>query len=97
MSRVFDNAVASSRARKSGLKTFRSKLGLLNSALYALYGLKLKAIDKKRIYYHLEGPFDGLHAPKPYPYQMGEELWYENGEDTRFGYSALSPYELEVG
>ncbi|CAG8804232.1 17117_t:CDS:2, partial [Gigaspora rosea] len=59
-------------AKKTVLKTFRSKLGLLNSAHYATYGLKLKATNKKG------GPF------------------YENSEDMRYGYSRLSPDELEI-
>ena len=40
MARVFDNTDASRSAKKSGLRTVRAKLGLLNSALYATYGLK---------------------------------------------------------
>ncbi|GBB94348.1 hypothetical protein RclHR1_02340005 [Rhizophagus clarus] len=35
MARVFDNTDASRRAKKSGLKTDKTKLALLNSALYA--------------------------------------------------------------
>ena len=96
MSRVFDNSVASSRAKKTRLKTDKQKLGLLNSALYALYGIKLKATNKKNDYYQLEGVFDDQDAPKLPPYQTGEEIWYENGEDTRYGYSKLSFDELMI-
>ncbi|GBB84585.1 hypothetical protein RclHR1_11160001 [Rhizophagus clarus] len=53
MSQVFDNIDASHRAKKSGLKTVQAKLGLLNSALYTTYELKLKATNKKSSYYHL--------------------------------------------
>src|SRR5947209_16210901 len=58
MARVFDNTDVSRRAKKSGLKTDRAKLGLLNSALHATYGLKFKAIDKNCRHYHLVGSFD---------------------------------------
>ena len=53
MAQVFDNTDASRRIKKSELKTVRAKLGLLNSALYATYGLKFKAIITKRTHYHL--------------------------------------------
>ncbi|PKY39643.1 hypothetical protein RhiirA4_452861, partial [Rhizophagus irregularis] len=53
MAQVFDNTDASRSAKKSGLKTIRAKLGLLNASLYATYGLKYKAIDKSQRYYHL--------------------------------------------
>ncbi|RIA84395.1 hypothetical protein C1645_742358 [Glomus cerebriforme] len=94
MSRVFDNTDASRRAKKSGLKTDRAKLGLLNSALHATYGLKFKAIDKNLKYYHLVGLFDNKDAPELSSYQTGEEIYWENGEDTRYGYSKLPPDEL---
>ncbi|CAG8617815.1 9945_t:CDS:2 [Paraglomus occultum] len=96
MARVFDNTDSSRRAKKSGLKTLRSKLGLLNSALYATYGLKFKATDKSLRYYHLVGVFDKENAPKLPAYQTGEGQFYENGEDIRYGYSKLSPDELEI-
>ncbi|RGB23923.1 hypothetical protein C1646_773815 [Rhizophagus diaphanus] len=54
MARVFDNTDVSRRAKKSGLKTNQAKLGLLNSALHATYGLKFKAINKNCRHYHLE-------------------------------------------
>ncbi|RIA82777.1 hypothetical protein C1645_834806 [Glomus cerebriforme] len=54
MARVFDNTDASHSAKKLGLKTVQAKLGLLNSALYTTYGLKLKATNKKNSYYHLD-------------------------------------------
>ncbi|GBB92291.1 hypothetical protein RclHR1_19980009 [Rhizophagus clarus] len=75
MARVFDNTDASRRAKKSGLKTDKAKLGLLNSALYATYGLKFKATNKKRTQYHLVGSFDGEDAPKLPSYQTGEEVY----------------------
>jgi hypothetical protein len=94
MARVFDNTDASRRAKKSGLKTDRAKLGLLNSALHATYGLKFKTIDKNRRHYHLVGSFDSKDAPRLPSYQTGEEIYWENGEDTRYGYSKLPPDEL---
>ncbi|CAG8510401.1 12878_t:CDS:2 [Cetraspora pellucida] len=96
MSRVFDNMNASRRAKKSGLKTGQEKLGLLNSALHATYELKFKAIDKNLKYYHLIGSFDSKYAPELPSYQTGEEIYWENGEDTRYGYSKLPPDELLI-
>src|ERR1044071_4811104 len=69
MARAFDNTDASRSAKKSGLRTVRAKLELLNSALYATYGLKFKAIDKNQRYYHLVGSFDSKSAPKFPSYQ----------------------------
>ncbi|GES92780.1 hypothetical protein GLOIN_2v1777834 [Rhizophagus clarus] len=83
MARVFDNTDASRSAKKSGLKTDRAKLGLLNASLYATYGLKFKAIDKNCRHYHLVGSFDSKDAPRLPSYQTGEEIYWENGEDTR--------------
>jgi hypothetical protein len=94
MARVFDNTDASRSAKKSGLKTDQAKLGLLNSALYATYGLKFKAIDKSLRYYHLVGSFDVKDAPELPLYQTGGEIYWENGEDTQYGYSKLPPDEL---
>ena len=94
MARVFDNTDASRRIKKSELKTVRAKLGLLNSALYATYGLKFKAIDKNLKYYHLVGSFDSKDAPELPSYQTGKEIYWENGNDTRYGYSKLSSDEL---
>ncbi|PKY53665.1 hypothetical protein RhiirA4_499410 [Rhizophagus irregularis] len=94
MARVFDNTDASRSAKKSGLRTVRAKLGLLNSALHATYGLKFKAIDKHRRHYHLVGSFDNNDSPELSPYQTGKEIYWENGEDTRYGYSKLPPDEL---
>ncbi|PKY51949.1 hypothetical protein RhiirA4_469287 [Rhizophagus irregularis] len=95
MARVFDNTDASRSAKKSGLKTDRAKLGLLNSALHAAtYGLKFKAVDRSRRYYRLDGSFDTKDAPRLPSYQTGEEIYWENGEDTRYGYSKLPPDEL---
>ncbi|PKK61966.1 hypothetical protein RhiirC2_718060 [Rhizophagus irregularis] len=73
MARVFDNVDASRSAKKSGLKTIRAKLNLLNSALHATYGLKFKATNKKLTHYHLVGSFDNEDAPKLPSYQTGEE------------------------
>ncbi|RIB17565.1 hypothetical protein C2G38_2186998 [Gigaspora rosea] len=95
MARVFDNTDSSRRAKKSGLKTLRAKLGLLNSALFLTYGIKYKAIDNNRRYYRLVGLFDNESVPKLPPYQTGEGPFYENGEDIRYGYSKLSPDEIE--
>ncbi|GBB91446.1 hypothetical protein RclHR1_18770001 [Rhizophagus clarus] len=75
MTRVFDNINASRSANKSGLKTIRAKLGLLNASLYATYGLKFKAIDKNRRHYHLVGSFDSKDAPRLPSYQTGEEIY----------------------
>ena len=94
MARVFDNTDASRSAKKSGLKTVRAKLGLLNASLYATYGLKFKAIDKNRRHYHLVGSFDSKDAPRLPSYQTGEEIYWENGQDTRYGYSKLPPDKL---
>ncbi|RHZ77972.1 hypothetical protein Glove_168g91 [Diversispora epigaea] len=96
MARVFDNTDASRGAKKSGLKFLRAKLGLLNSALFSTYGIKYKAIDNNRRYYHLVGAFDNEDAPKLPSYQTGEGPFYESGEDIRYGYSKLSPDELET-
>ncbi|CAG8621413.1 9685_t:CDS:1 [Paraglomus occultum] len=96
MTRVFDNTDASRSTKKSGLKSDKSKLGLLNSALSATYGIKFKATNNKRTHYYLVGPFDKESAPKLPPYQTGEGQFYENGEDIRYGYSKLSPDELEI-
>ena len=94
IARVFDNTDVSHRIKKSELKTVRAKLGLLNSALYTTYGLKLKATNKKSSYYHLVSPFDSSDAPKLPLYQTGEEIYWENGKDTRYAYSKLTSGEL---
>jgi hypothetical protein len=94
MARVFDNTDALRSAKKSGLRTVRAKLGLLNSALHATYGLKFKAMDKHSRHYHLVGSFDNNDSPELPPYQTGKEIYWENGEDTRYGYSKLPPDEL---
>ena len=94
MARVFDNTDTSRSAKKSGLRTVRAKLGLLNSALHATYGLKFKAIDKNRRYYYLVGSFDTKDAPELPLYQTGEEVYWEKEEDGRYGYSKFSPDEL---
>jgi hypothetical protein len=94
MAQIFDNTDASRSAKKSGLRTVRAKLGLLNSALHATYGLKFKAIDKHRRHYHLVGSFDNNDSPELPPHQTGKEIYWENGEDTRYGYSNLPPDEL---
>ncbi|CAG8647378.1 1609_t:CDS:2, partial [Gigaspora rosea] len=60
MARVFDNTNALRGAKKSGLKTIRAKLGLLNSALHVTYGLEFKAVDKYRRHCHLIGLFDNI-------------------------------------
>ncbi|CAB5199189.1 unnamed protein product [Rhizophagus irregularis] len=73
MTQVFDNTDASRSAKKSGLKTIQVKLGLLNAFLYATYGLKFKAVDKRK------------------------EIYWENGKDTRYGYSKIPPDELLLG
>ncbi|RHZ51003.1 hypothetical protein Glove_486g2 [Diversispora epigaea] len=96
MARVFDNTDASRSAKKSGLKTIKSKLGLLNSALSGTYGIKFKAIDKNCRQYHLVGSFDSEDAPKLPVYQTREGPFYESGEDMRYGYSKLSSDELEI-
>ena len=95
MARVFDNTDASRSAKKSGLKTIRAKLGLLNSALYATYGLKFKAINNKHGHYHLVGSFDSEN-PKLPSYQTREEIYWDNGKDTRYAYSKLTSDELLI-
>ncbi|CAH1767892.1 15019_t:CDS:2 [Entrophospora sp. SA101] len=95
MARVFDNTDTSRSAKKSGLKSLKSKLGLLNSVLSSTYGLKFKATDRHLRYYCLVGPFDTEDAPELPAYQTSEGPFYENGEDMRYGYSKLSPDELE--
>ncbi|GBC47061.2 putative helicase [Rhizophagus irregularis DAOM 181602=DAOM 197198] len=94
MARVFDNTDASRRVKKSGLKTDQAKLGLLNLALYATYGLKFKAVDRSHRYYRLDGSFDTKDTPRLPSYQTGEEIYWENGQDTRYGYSKLPPDKL---
>ena len=89
MARVFDNMDALCRAKKSGLKTDRAKLGLLNSALHATYGLKFKAIDRNRRQYHLVGSFNSKDAPALPSYQTGKEIYWVNGKDTWYSYSEL--------
>jgi len=69
MARVFNNTDAMRSAKKTGLKTIRAKLGLLNSALHATYGLNLKATNNKHTHYHLVGLFDKEDAPKLPEYQ----------------------------
>ncbi|GES86148.1 hypothetical protein GLOIN_2v1791232 [Rhizophagus clarus] len=56
-------------------------------------GLKT-AIDKNLKYYHLVGSFDSKDAPELPSYQTGREIYWENGKDTRYGYSKLPPDEL---
>ena len=94
MARVFDNVDASRSAKKSGLKTIRAKLGLLNSVLYATYGLKFKATNKKLIHYHLVSSFNNKDALKLHSYQTGEEVYWNNREDTQYAYSKLTSDEL---
>src|SRR6266496_2696939 len=90
MAQVFDNTDVSCRTKKLGLKTDQAKLGLLNSALHATYELKFKAIDKNCRHYHLVGSFDSKDAPRLLSYQTGEEIYWENRKETRYGYSELS-------
>ncbi|GES76167.1 hypothetical protein GLOIN_2v1826084 [Rhizophagus clarus] len=94
MAQVFDNTDVLRSAKKSRLKTDQAKLGLLNSALHATYGLKFKVIDKSRRYYHLDESFDTKDTPRLSSYQTGEEIYWKNREDTRYGYSNLRPDEL---
>ncbi|CAH1768321.1 13091_t:CDS:2, partial [Entrophospora sp. SA101] len=81
MARVFDNTDAFRSAKKSGLKSDKAKLGLLNSALSAIYGIKFKTTNNKNTHYHLVGAFDNEDAPKLPSYQTGEGPFYESGED----------------
>ncbi|PKY42130.1 hypothetical protein RhiirA4_396990, partial [Rhizophagus irregularis] len=78
---VFDNTDALCRTKKSGLKTDRAKLGLLNLALHVTYELKFKIIDKNHRYYYLVGSFDSKNTPKLPSYQMGEKIYWKNDED----------------
>ncbi|CAJ0745405.1 14495_t:CDS:2 [Entrophospora sp. SA101] len=94
MAQVLDNTDASRSAKKSGLKSDKAKLGLLNSALSAIYGIKFKTTNNKNTHYHLVGAFDNEDAPKLPPYQTGED--WENGEEWWYSYSKLSPDELET-
>ncbi len=96
MAQVFDNTDTSHSAKKSGLKSDKAKLGLLNSVLSATYGIKFKATNNKRTHYHLVGMFNKESTPKLPSYQTGEGQFYENGEDMHYGYSKLSPDELEI-
>ncbi|RIA94567.1 hypothetical protein C1645_817844 [Glomus cerebriforme] len=84
MAQVFDNTDASCKAKKSGLKTDQTKLGLLNSALYATYGLKFKAIDRSCRYYYLDGSFDTKDTPRLPSYQTDGEIYWKNRKDTRY-------------
>ncbi|RHZ70941.1 hypothetical protein Glove_264g39 [Diversispora epigaea] len=96
MTRVFNNTDAFRSAKKSGLKSDKAKLGLLNSVLSAIYGIKFKTTNNKNMHYHLVGAFNNEDAPKLSPYQTGKGLFYESGEDIRYGYSKLSPDKLEL-
>jgi hypothetical protein len=88
------NTDVSRSAKKSGLKTDRATLGLLNASLYTTYVLKFKAINKNCRHYHLVGSFDSKDAPRLPSYQTGEEIYWENEENTRYGYSKLPLDEL---
>ena len=68
MAQVFDNTDASCSAKRSGLKTVRAKLGLLNASFYVTYGLKFKTIDKNRRYYHLVRSFNTKDASELFLY-----------------------------
>ncbi|RIA85565.1 hypothetical protein C1645_830615 [Glomus cerebriforme] len=94
MAQVFDNVDASCSAKKLGFKTIQAKLSLLNLALHVTYGLKFKAINTKHTHYHLVSLFDSGDAPKLLLYQTGEEIYWENGEDTQYAYSKLSSDKL---
>jgi hypothetical protein len=61
---------------------------------YATYGLKFKAINNKHMHYHLVGSFDSKNSPKLPSYQTGKEVYWDNGKDTRYAYSKLTPDEL---
>ncbi|CAG8526358.1 13394_t:CDS:2 [Cetraspora pellucida] len=75
MARVFDNTDVSCSVKKSGLKTIRAKLGLLNSALHVTYKLKFKAIDKGCRYYYLVGSFDSNNTPALPLYQTEKKIY----------------------
>ncbi|CAJ0749647.1 7710_t:CDS:2, partial [Entrophospora sp. SA101] len=94
MARVFDNTDAFRSAKKSGLKSDKAKLGLLNSALSAIYGIKFKTTNNKNTHYHLVGAFDNEDAPKLPSYQTGEGPFYESGEDIRYGYKMITSDKL---
>ncbi|KAF0373855.1 superfamily I DNA and RNA helicases: PROVISIONAL [Gigaspora margarita] len=81
MAQVFDNTDASHSTKKSGLKSDKAKLGLLNSALSAIYRIKFKTTNNKNTHYHLVRAFDNEDAPKLLPYQTEEGPFYEDGED----------------
>ncbi|CAG8481769.1 3609_t:CDS:2 [Cetraspora pellucida] len=95
MAQIFDNTDASHSAKKSGLKLDKAKLGLLNSALFAIFKVKFKTTNNKNTHYHLVGIFDYKDASKLPPYQTDKGQFYENGEDMHYGYSKLSSDELE--
>ncbi|GES77220.1 hypothetical protein GLOIN_2v1777834 [Rhizophagus clarus] len=52
------------------------------------------AMDKHSRHYYLVGSFDNNDSPDLPPYQTGKEIYWKNGEDTRYGYSKLPPDEL---
>ncbi|CAG8520776.1 15591_t:CDS:2, partial [Cetraspora pellucida] len=54
-----------------------------------------KTTNNKNTHYYLIGTFDYEDAPKLPSYQTDEGQFYENGEDMHYGYSKLSPNELE--
>ncbi|KAF0562285.1 superfamily I DNA and RNA helicases: PROVISIONAL [Gigaspora margarita] len=95
MAQIFDNTDASRSAKKSGLKSNKAKLGLLNSALSAIFGIRFKTTNNKNTHYHLVGAFDNEDAPKLLLYQTEEGPFYEDSENMRYSYSKLSPDELE--
>ncbi|CAG8812061.1 14138_t:CDS:1, partial [Gigaspora margarita] len=45
-------------------------------------------------YYHLVGSFDSKDASELPSYQTAKEIYWENGDDTRYGYSKLPFDEL---
>ncbi|GET00269.1 hypothetical protein GLOIN_2v1778877 [Rhizophagus clarus] len=53
-----------------------------------------RTVNKSQRYYHLVGLFDSKNAPKFSSYQTEEEIYWENGEDTRYGYSKIPHDEL---
>ncbi|CAG8472162.1 4665_t:CDS:2 [Gigaspora rosea] len=93
MAWVFDNTNKSRSAKKSGLKSDKAKLGLLNSALSAIYRIKFKTTNNKNTNYHLVGAFDNEDAPKLLPYQTEEGPFYEDDPTRNFAIFVLYNFQ----
>ncbi len=58
--------------------------------------MKFKAINNKHAHYYLVSSFDSENSPKLSLYQIGKEVYWNNGKDTRYAYSKLTSDELLI-